>query len=364
MRLLVAISLLSGCFYVESFNQRPSVQIVTGSDALHRGDPVTLMARADDPDGQPVHFSWRLYLCTDAADFATCDRDPAFTGLEPQLDFVVPNTRANAEPVESLLAVLEGTDDHGATAKPEDRVILPVGDAGPTVALREVSRYRFVEDTPIELYAAYGDPDDDVANVSLAWEVQPPVVVPYDLVDLGADVPDPDNTKLLLDSRSLVPAAAGKWILKVTASDPLGASSTEDLEITVVPDHAPCLDSWSPIAPATEVLPVSEPTLFQIPTVGDDLDRYPTIPNDDIYGTTRFAWSLKVGTGPRQSLGVTANSVGFDPASYAPGTQVELRVEIFDRNATAISCSDSDRTCSVISDPACIQRQTWHVEVR
>lgn len=367
MKLLLFLSLtgsLCGCFYVESFNQRPSVQIVNTADDVQRGDTVQLVAEADDPDGQPIEFQWRLYLCTDAADFATCDGDPKFSGIEDELVFTVPSLRANTQPVESLLAVLEGIDDHGAAAKPEDRLIIPVGNADPTIDLREDSRYRFVEGTPIDLYAAYGDADDTAAGVVVTWEVLPPNVTAYELVDLGPDVVDPDDDKRLLDSRRITPAIAGKWIFKVTAGDPLGGTHTEDLEINVVPDHVPCLDQWSPNAPVTQTLPVSEPTLFQIPIVGDDLDRYPTIPNDPIYGQTTFAWSQKVGTGPRQPLGVTANSVPFDPAGYAPGTIVELRVEIFDRNATAISCSDGDRTCSVIAQPTCIQRQTWHVEVR
>ena len=54
----------------------------------------------------------------------------------------------------------------------------------------------------------------------------------------------------------------------------------------------------------------------------------------------------------------------LDPASYQPGDIVELRVEIKDRKNTAITCADANPTCSTISDNACIQRQTWRVEVR
>jgi hypothetical protein len=40
-----------------------------------------------------------------------------------------------------------------------------------------------------------------------------------------------------------------------------------------------------------------------------------------------------------------------------------MRVEIFDRKSTPIPCADGLATCA-ISQPACIQRQTWRVEVR
>ena len=62
--------------------------------------------------------------------------------------------------------------------------------------------------------------------------------------------------------------------------------------------------------------------------------------------------------------GANGNSLAFDPAAYALGDVVELRVQIYDRSATPISCADSEQACSVISQPACLQRQTWRVEVR
>jgi hypothetical protein len=62
--------------------------------------------------------------------------------------------------------------------------------------------------------------------------------------------------------------------------------------------------------------------------------------------------------------GVTGSGFAIDPASYQPGDIVELRVEIADRNNTPITCADGNATCSVVSDNACIQRQTWRVEVR
>ena len=112
-------------------------------------------------------------------------------------------------------------------------------------------------------------------------------------------------------------------------------------------------------------IPISDPTLFQVLVVADDLDPYPSVPNDPILGTTEFHWSIVPPGGTRQSLGgVTGSGVALDPNSYTPGDLVELRVEIQDRNHTPVNCPDTDLTCSVISDQSCLQRLTWRVEVR
>jgi hypothetical protein len=99
--------------------------------------------------------------------------------------------------------------------------------------------------------------------------------------------------------------------------------------------------------------------------VTDDLDPYPSVPNDPVVGTTEFHWSIVPPGGTRQPLtGVTGNAVALDPDSYMPGDLLELRVEIQDRNHRAVSCPDTDLTCSLTTDATCSQRLTWRVEVR
>jgi hypothetical protein len=63
-------------------------------------------------------------------------------------------------------------------------------------------------------------------------------------------------------------------------------------------------------------------------------------------------------TDPLMSLFVTLE--GRDTL----GDIVELRVEIEDRKHIQPACPDGDLTCSVISNPQCIQRLTWRVEIR
>ena len=368
---------MGGCFYVPPINQRPALDIKPrSSDPVHRGDHgehgVVLDALADDPEGQFVAFQWRVYLCTDATDFATCDQDPITSGIESSITFDVPSLRADpdgagpaiAAPVESLLVILEAKDDHGATAKPADSLIIPVLDADPSLEVDQHRLYGGVIGTPVDLFAVYGDPDDTAANVMITWQAFSPSQVEINLADIV--VPQPDDLALAQVGKRLVPNAIGLWDIVITATDPVGQAVTRHLSVPVGDDKPPCLAQWSPIAPTGGVtLPITEPTLFQVPIVADDLDRFPTIVGDPFLGPTTFAWSIKPpGASARQPLvGVTGNTAALDPASFAPGSIVELRVEIFDRNATPISCADSDQSCSVIST-ACIQRQTWHVEVR
>lgn len=367
-KLVSRVSLLllavSGCFYADPINQRPSLDIKQTSTAdVFRGDSVHLEAVANDPDGQDVFFQWRAYLCTDET---TCDGAPYFGGFDKELDFTVPSKRVDqAVPVRAIHVLLEGQDEFGATARPIQQLWISVRDRGPTLELSQYSRYLNVVGTPVDVYAKVGDPDDWPAVPQLTWTVYSPSTQPvYTFTDVTVP-PDGDATHAQFGKR-LTAQGIGDYTIEVTATDSLGESITQSEVVTIGVDKPPCLTQLSPIvAPAGSALPISEQTLFQVHVVTDDLDPYPTI-NDAILGTTRFTWSLLApGATARQVLsGVSGNGVAIDPATYQPGDIVELRVEIADRNLTPITCADSSPTCSVIADNACIQRQTWRVEVR
>jgi hypothetical protein len=357
---------LVGCFYVEPINQRPAIDIrADSSEPVFRGDTVVLHAVADDPEDQRVAFTWRAYLCTDATTFESCDAEPFFTGVEEDAEFVVPAIRADqVVPVEALRVLLEARDALGATAKPAQLLLISVLDHAPTVELAAMPRYGSVIATPIDIFAKYTDGDDPLDSLAVTWQVFPPNSATFTFDDLVVP-PNPNDPTHRQIGKRLVPSTAGDWKVEVTAMDPLGNTTKQNTLMTVVSDQPPCLATWSPIAPAPPTtLPVTEQTLFQVPVVADDLDPYPTVLGDPFLGATTFKWSLKQGTGGRQIIpGATGNSVALDPAAFAPGTLLELRVEIADRNKTPIGCADAAQTCSVIST-SCIQRQTWHLEVR
>ncbi|HTR50650.1 MAG TPA: hypothetical protein VMJ10_08080 [Kofleriaceae bacterium] len=355
-RIALIVVAASGCFYTEPINQRPSASIIQASSAaVFRGDTVTLSAETHDPDGDSVYVAWRAYTCSDGTTPAGCDAAPYFQSSSVDISFPAPALRADAvTPTESLRVILEATDSHGATAEPEQELLITVNDAAPTVELRAASSYGFAVGTPVDFYPQVMDADDTASTVFLDWSVLGPAYA-----DSFVDTPPL--------GKELVVSTPGSWDVQVIATDPAGRSMMADKHVDIVPDHPPCLASWAPLAPpAGQTLPMADPTLFEILVVSDDLDPYPPVVGDPIRGTTTFSWSLlPPGASARVPLaGVIGNSVALDPASYDPGDVIELRVEIQDRTHTPVECADSDPTCSVISDPTCIQRLTWTVEVQ
>ncbi len=367
-RLLPVLALSTGCFYVDPINQRPSIEIATrSSDAVFRGMQVTLDAEANDPEGQEVSFTWRVYACTDATTPAGCDQMPYDGSNLPTFTFTVPVMRADqAIDVTALRVVLEGEDDHGATAKPDSVLVIPLGDMPPVLEVGKAMRSSYVVNTPVTLFAKYSDPDDDVTMETIDWQVFTPAPgAAFTLDDTGAD---PIDTTHLQKAKTFLPMATGAWDVQVTVTDPTGSATVAHIPVDVAPDMPPCIATYEPTAPldlAEPPLPLSSAKLFSVSKVIDDLDPYPTDPTDPFEGTTTFAWSLQgPGATTFAPLGVTANAVELDPAAYTVGDELELRVDIADRNLTQLTCPDSDLTCSVVAGSMCIQRLTWRVEIR
>jgi len=365
--ILIAVPVLgAGCFYTDPLNQRPSVAIHWSATPLHRGDPtVTVEAVADDPDGDVVAYQWRAYACNQAGMVQTCDVAQFDSGVDHEFVTHVPTNLVDTNlELNAIHITLEGRDSYGATAKPSQVLDIPVGDAAPTLEMRKEPRNRYVVNVPVNVFAQIGDPDNDISQITLSnpWLAEGPALADNQMLTAVRDQMDPSRF-----SATFTPTAIGDWTIDATATDPSLVSTQTLLPIHVDADHAPCLGQWDPTATSVPntTIPITDPTLFQVLVVADDLDPYPSVPNDPIYGTTEFHWSIVPPGGTRQALsGVTGSGVALDPDSYTPGDIVELRVEIQDRNHIAVNCPDTDLTCSVISDQSCLQRLTWRVEVR
>jgi hypothetical protein len=367
-RLLPVLALSTGCFYTDPINQRPSIEISTrSSETVFRGMSVTLDAEANDPEGQIVKFTWRAYACTDATTPAGCDQMPYDGSDLPAFTFAVPVMRVD-QPVDvtALRIVLEGIDDHGATAKPDSVLVIPIGDAPPMLEVGKSVRPSYVVNTAVTLFAKYSDPDDDVTLETIDWHVFTPAQsATFTLDDTGAD---PIDAQHLQKAKKFVPMAPGSWDVQVTVTDPTGTPVVAHIDVDVDADAPPCIATYQPTAPldlASPPLPLDTAKLFSISRVADDLDPYPTDPSDPVLGTTTFSWSL-LGPGATAfaPLGVTGNGVVLDPGAYTVGDELELRVDITDRTDTQLTCPDSDLTCAVVAGSSCIQRLTWRVEVR
>ncbi len=362
------ILLASGCFYSDTINERPSLDIHQPDPGpVFRASSLGLDAVSNDPDGDPVTVQWRVYACT----AGSCDTEPFQTAVTPTILVDVPAQRTEATAdclgdhscsFDTLHVTLEGRDSYGAVARPIQTLDLAVNDNAPTLELRKAPRHAYVVNTPVNIYATIADVDDDATLEPPAWTAFSTIDNNHTgmLVDLPVPPAPPMYTKVF------TPDSTGLWTIRVATSDATQTTTT-DLPIQIDADHAPCLTQWSPTATALPgtTLPLTELTRFQVGVVTDDLDPYPGVPNDPVLGTTEFHWSIVPPGGTRQPLAnVTGNGVPLDPGNYHTGDVVELRVEIQYRNHTPVNCPESDLTCSVISNNACLQRLTWRAEVR
>ncbi|MEO8552082.1 MAG: hypothetical protein ABI678_19025 [Kofleriaceae bacterium] len=365
-RIWIFATLLAGCFYTEPLNQRPSLEIHRQNPGvpLSRGEIARYTAAPDDPDGDSVALTWRAYACHGSQ----CDAVEFDSGADTTFETMLPRFDANGDTYDTLEVRLEGRDALGATARPSQTDVVNLVDAEPEVVLRADPRHHYVVDMPLGIYARVADADDGPDKVGVTWNAYaPPMAMANDtLVDRVAPVDD-DPATYKQYAKTFTPNAIGDWTIDVVGTDPLGATDHDTLMLHVDTDHPPCLAQWDPdatSAPGTTI-PMSEPTLFQVLVVADDLDPFPSVPNDPVLGTTEFHWSIVPPGGSRQQLtGVTGAGVALDPDAYTLGDLVELRVEIQDRKHTLVNCPVGDLTCSVISDPSCLQRLTWRVEVR
>ncbi len=380
--LLIAGLSATGCFYVDPINDRPQVAGVqrlcpppadgiaaplpcdAEFDNVHRGDAVQVHALAHDPDGddQRLRYHWQVFACSDEA---ACDTAASIDiDDQPTPMTAIPKMVPSSElPVHLVHIAVATTDDRGAQTTALRSVVL---DDGPTLGVRVEPQTTSVGGA-VGVYATYGDPDgpadDPAADVQLTWTLTSP----------AGQVTHPTTERPILDppvdplhqtvARTLVLDQVGDWSIAVAATDDHGKQTQQAQTVHVLDDQPPCLAQWQPIAataPAT--LPISAPTLFQVPLVSDDLDPYPAMSGA---GSARFAWSIHPpGEAAFQALaGATGNSVALDPSAYRPGDVVELRVEITDRAHPAPSCPADQPTCS-LAGTTCIQRQTWRVEAR
>jgi hypothetical protein len=375
--------LLTGCFYLDPINRRPKIMDVlrqcdasdpaqpcdTQFEDLHHGDSVNLKADFMDPDGQAQDtvLQWKITACDSS--LTVCDGHALYEGTDPVAHFVVRNTLEDTGgPVQRVSVGLFVFDDRGASSSLFP--VLIVKD-GPTLAVSQSAR-TYTVGAPIDMFATYGDPDDGPvgsppSGVAVQWTAFTPDGQPAPaLIDLEvpANPADPGHPTV---GERLIPEEVGAWDVRVTATNSHSITTDKHLLFTVGPDQPPCLAQWQPIVPPDDAtLPVTAPTVFQALLVDDDLDPYPAVPGEPLFGTTAFEWSILVpGAQARQRLvGTTGNSVDFDPGAFTPGDVVELRVEIFDRKHTAVACPDGALVCPANVAKACNQRQTWRVEIR
>jgi len=162
----------------------------------------------------------------------------------------------------------------------------------------------------------------------------------------------------------LVAAVPGLWEIEATVRD-FADSATQVIGVPVAADHPPCLGASDPAVPPEGArIVLDEARRFAVLAVDDDLDLYPApAPGDDVLGAASFRWFLATPAsgGAFVELAVDGNGVDLDPAAWAPGDELALRVEAVDQIDRPL-CDPAMDTCELVA--GCIQRQTWSLEVR
>lgn len=361
---LLALPAMPACFYVDDLNTRPVVSIEkTSIPALSRGHGAEFRAdRYDEDDGgYNVSVAWEMHVCGRLAD--DCDAASFFTGTEAKASVMVPAVRSDGSPVEKLEVILRGVDPQGAESRPTARQVYDVGNAAPLITLQAAGFDNYPVGVPFSIRARITDPDDTAAAIAAQWKVYSPAGSANPALEML--VPDPARPNE--SSYRLLPDKPGKWTIEVTATDAIGAIAVEHIDVQVVEDRPPCIDTVTPLpAPAASTAILDVAQRFAVQVVDDDLDIFPAPVGDPYVHETKFTWSIKspLTGGVRSAIdGPSRASIDLDPALYNPGDIIELRVEIADRVARTLSCADGAPTCSINSN-ACVQRQTWRLEVR
>jgi hypothetical protein len=358
----VAVSLCfgastAGCFYGEPINERPSAEIQrVDAGVPMRGDQLSFRAIVSDPDQDPMELTWRFQAC---AGVSPCSSEE--TGTDQLFNVTIPAS-VEGLPTTRITIDLDVKDiPFGATARPAQHLELDVENNEPTVTMQRTGREldgAFPPNVPITVNARGSDPDMD--PLTLTWELFPPRNSTSGV--MLQNLPDPLSGG---EARFFIPDVDGEWTVRVTADDGLDIF-VANLPILVVPDQAPCLGALDPSPPpATSSLILDQPRRISVLSVEDDLDIFPApLPDDPYLGPAELRWYVRA---PGQtSFTLVDTGVGgleLDPAHYDPGDHLDVRVEIDDRMNRTIPCAEGMATCSITQD-ACLQRQTWSVEVR
>lgn len=375
---LSALLGMAGCFFFsDRINQEPRAQIEEASQGpYYRGDAVSFSAaRSYDPDGETVQVSWSFHPCnaahTDCDDYdiaSACDDAVHGNGEveirsvdEPFVIDAIPQRREDGSATQALVAVAEVIDPRGA--RHCDSVIIDVLNRAPALVLQPQGFLAprgngYPIGTAVRVVAGGSDPDDD--ELTYEWSYTP----------AAGSMPGAEGWERIRDDiYELTADVTGAWSVRVTATDSLGASITEEAQLYFQEDIPPCIGTTSPSAAfGPYILERGASRLFSVLDVQDDLDLYP--PPDtgagSPLGSATFRWLL----GTPDAGGALIELPGHGDASYrldasyhAPGDELLLRVEIGDRVERPLPCSEKNGTCSLESN-ACMQRVTWSIQVR
>lgn len=361
LAVLAAAASAAACtFYTDGINGRPVAVITVQTPGPHylTQEIRFTASTSDDPGGtrKGLVAQWRAYYCDDPQGSSCPDELDQDDGTIFETFTIAPLEK---RPIKVTLTV---RDERGAIDV--DTQMVDITNRDPTLSL-QLQGYELSGAYPmgtwIDVLAQSTDPDGDTP--SFTWELFPPDGATSGNYGWG---PVSDYQ---VPAYRLEPDVPGLWNVRVTVDDGDGGMLQQTVPILVVDDAPPCISSIEPAVPGgTYILGADEPPRrFGVQTVNDDLDSYPP-PADpgDFLGAATFRWlvaSPDTGGAFVEVSGLEAADYLVDPAGFAPGDRLSIRVEVADRIDRTLPCDDTKDTCSIGND-GCLQRVTWGVEIR
>ncbi len=370
------IALLPGCFFDEVINREPDPGIRFINPGIHYiGDELVFDATKSIDDGSLVSMEW-LALACNAEQSPRCEKIAEELFSAEDSKFVVPVTGHN--PIEVQLRV---RDELGAYRLQPDTLTVAISNRAPELDMQvqglvEPGDGSYVVGLPIHLIGLSrsmlsGEPafssdlvDMDGDETTLTWTLFPP-----EESVLSARVFQPEGETGTL----LIPDVAGAWSVQLLAEDAFGGSDVLVRDLFVAEDSPPCLGGMDPLPIEDAYYPIdhlSESRRFSVLSVDDVLDPFPaSTSSSEEFGVASFRWLLQEpGSDSFVPLpGYSAASFLVDPALYPPGSELALRVEVFDRVVgplRELSCAEEDWNCELVTGSSCFQRMTWGIVIQ
>ncbi len=358
----------AGCLYTDGVNGEPQARISKQTPGPHYIDSRVIMEafESTDPDNDFLTASWVAVQCLDTAgDNCPPNTTQIVGSLSTSSSQEFGFTVRDKTPV---LVTLTVSDERGATT--QDWMFVEVGNRAPVIdqLQRQPLNGPYTLGTKVKVVVEAHDPDpDDTLSFSAR------------LVNLPrGSLPDNRSFALLEETASgatweLEGDIADTFFVEVTVSDGTGGDAEQTVQMIGVPfaeDEAPCIVGTDPLAVTGGSYVVDTAggvRRFAVTNASDDLDAYPGA-GGSFDGEATFKWFIASPDTDGQFVEVSGN-VGadflVDPAAYAPGDMLKLRVEIADRiDRGPLPCADDVATCSYTGVQTCPQRVTWEAEIR
>jgi len=352
----------AGCF-TSPINRAPVVtEVHTDGVPLH-GQAATIAASGYDPEQDQLTWTWAMTPaltpnpCPDPSNPVNWPPAPVTSNTASPTSYLVPGALTTS----SWCVWAFATDRYGAVGA-GNGALIPANNP-PQPVLRVVSP------EPADGYHAYthfvlsADRSSDVDGDALTYGLT------LDQAPLGsaASLQPCADPSISADPRvqCLDVALSGQYVVSLAVSDGT-TTQTTSLTLNVLPDQPPCIAMTTPMYGAA--LLKDDPTAphpLMVNMVTDDGDPYPNSANP--LQTVKFTWFK--GKNDSGSLQYVDNGsfsmLNLVATDYQPGDVANVRLEVHDRNTSAIDaillgCGDAP-FCPIAPGAICFVRVSWRI---